>query len=55
VTKWYALNWDGAMIYLGEFETIEDVDSATGWENLVWIVSETDAKKWSSQLQELLA
>jgi len=53
MTKWYGLNQDGDMIYLGEFEdfTIADESCKT---SMVWIADEETARTWLAQLKELL-
>lgn len=55
--RWFALNANGDMAELGEFETFEDVCEAIDDKKLddqVWIVDEEGAHNWRMQLEELL-
>lgn len=53
-TKWYALDQDGDMVYVGEFESFTDADESLEY-SPVWLVSEEMARMWLSQLKGLLA
>jgi len=45
LTKWYALDQIGDIVYLGEFERFEDADDSTEYSS-VWVVDEDIAKGW---------
>ena len=51
--KWYALNQEGDMVYVGEFEDFTDADESLDY-SPVWLVDEETARTWLSQLTELL-
>lgn len=51
--KWYALDMNGNMIYVGEFETLEQIDGSLRI-RVVWIVDEETARTWLMQLKEML-
>lgn len=52
--KWYALNQEGDMVYVGEFDDFTDADESLEY-SPVWLVDEETARMWLSQLKELLA
>jgi len=49
MTKWYALDQIGDIVYLGEFERFEDADDSTEYSS-VWVVDEDIAKGWLTSL-----
>jgi len=49
LTKWYALDQMGDIVYLGEFERFEDADDSTEYSS-VWVVDEDIAKGWLTSL-----
>jgi len=49
LTKWYALDQIGDIVYLGEFERFEDADDSTEYSS-VWVVDEDIAKGWLTSL-----
>lgn len=55
-TNWYALDMNGDMVYLGEYEDFEgavtDADEDDG--RFVWIASEETARTWLTQLKEMM-
>ena len=51
--KWYALNQEGDMVFVGEFEDFTDADESLEY-SPVWLVDEETARMWLSQLTELL-
>ena len=53
MTKWYALNQEGDMVYVGEFEDFTDADESLEY-SPVWLVDEETARTWLAQLTELL-
>lgn len=53
LTKWYALDQNGDMIYVGEFETFEAADESLNT-NVVWLVDEETARTWLTQLKEMM-
>lgn len=53
MTKWYCLNQQGDMQYVGEFETFEEADESLEY-GCVWLVAEETARQWLDQLKELL-
>lgn len=52
-TKWYALNQEGDMMYVGEFDNFTDADESLET-SPVWLVDEETARNWLVQLTELL-
>lgn len=52
--KWYALNQEGDMVYVGEFESFTDADESLEY-SPVWLVDEETARMRLSQLKELMA
>ena len=54
MTKWYALDMNGDMIYLGEYEDFEGAVTGKDDGSLVWIASEETARTWLKQLKEML-
>lgn len=52
-TNWYALDQNGNMIYVGEFETFEQADESLRI-SVVWLVDEETARTWLMQLKEML-
>jgi hypothetical protein len=50
--KWFYLNENGDIVYLGVFHDIEDADNYITKNGIVanWILSETTAKEWIKQL-----
>jgi hypothetical protein len=52
MTKWYALNDEGNLVYVGEFETFEEADAAQP--GLVWLIDEATAREWLASLKEML-
>lgn len=53
VQKWYCLNNDGKIQYIGEFSSFDDADDAMD-ETAIWLVTEGNARQWLAQLKELL-
>ena len=54
MTKWYCLDNDGEIRYIGEYETFDDADDATD-NTAIWIITEDVALQWlAQQLKELL-
>jgi hypothetical protein len=53
MTKWYALDQNGDMIYVGEYEDFEGADTAAG-SSVVWLADEEVARTWLMQLKEML-
>jgi hypothetical protein len=53
MTKWYCLNYDGNMEYVGEFDSFEAADDSLEYA-CVWLVDESDARDWLETLRELL-
>lgn len=51
--KWYALNQEGDMVYVGEFKDFADADESLEY-SPVWLVDEETARTWLVQLTELL-
>jgi glycerol-3-phosphate responsive antiterminator len=51
--KWYALDQNGDMVYVGEFETFEAADESLNT-NVVWLVDEETARTWLTQLKEMM-
>jgi len=49
LTKWYALDQMGDIVYLGEFERFEDADDSTEYSS-VWVVDEDIVKGWLTSL-----
>lgn len=52
-TKWFALDQNGAMIYVGEFDSFDEADESLET-NVIWLVDEATAWGWLHQLKELL-
>ena len=54
MSRWYAIDMNGDMIYLGEYEDFEG--AVTGKDNgsFVRIASEETARTWLKQLKEML-
>ena len=52
--KWYALNQEGDMVCIGEFESFTYADESLEY-SPVWIADEETARMWLSQLKELLS
>ena len=53
MTKWYCLNPQGDMQYVGEFETFDEADESLE-HDYAWLVDEEVAREWLAQLKELL-
>ena len=53
MTKWYCLNQQGDMQYVGEFETFGEADESLDY-SCVWLVDEEAARERLAQLKELL-
>lgn len=53
-TKWYALDTNGDMVYLGEYEDFEGAVTDKDDGSLMWIASEETARTWLMQLKEML-
>lgn len=51
--KWYALNQNGDMQYVGEFVDFCSADESLEY-SVVWLVDEETARTWLAQLQESL-
>lgn len=52
-TKWYCLDNQGDMQYVGEFDSFDDAD-ANAPNGYVWLVREADARVWLKQLRSML-
>ena len=53
MTKWYAHDQQGDMVFVGEFETFDEADESMGY-SPVWLVDEEVARQWLVQLKEML-
>lgn len=53
MTKWYALDGNGDMICVGEFDCFEAADESLPYSS-VWLVDEECARTWLVQLTDLL-
>lgn len=53
MTKWYCLDQNGDMRYVGEFETFEQADESLEF-GCVWLVDEEVARQWLVDLKSLL-
>lgn len=54
MTKWYALNQKGDMVYVGEFEDFGKADDSLEY-SPVWLVDEETARTWLVQLNGMLS
>lgn len=53
VQKWYCLNSDGKIRYVGEFSSFDDADGSIG-NTAVWLVEEDTARQWLADLKSML-
>lgn len=53
MTKWYALDYNGDMVYVGAFETFDEAEESMKY-TPVWLVDEDCARAWLRELQEML-
>ena len=53
MTRWYALDQQGDMVFVGEFESFGEADRSMDY-SLVWLVDEDAAHQWLVQLKEML-
>lgn len=51
--KWYCLNQQGDMQYVGEFETFDEADESLDY-SCVWLVDEEVARQWLADLKIML-
>lgn len=51
--RWFALDQNGDMVCVGEFDSFEDADESLKT-SVVWLVDEETARTWISQLTEQL-
>lgn len=53
MTKWYALNDEGNLISVGEFETFDEACDSVE-HGLIWLIDEAAAREWLVSLKEML-
>jgi hypothetical protein len=54
--KYFALNFDGSMHYLGIFENWGDAEESTHNTKIdaIWLMNENEAKSWANFINETL-
>lgn len=53
MTKWYALDPQGDMVFVGEFETLDEADESLE-HSPVWLFDEEASRQCLVQLEEVL-
>lgn len=54
MTRWYGVHNNGDLVYLGEFEEIDDADATPLGAECAWLFAEETAYDWHAQLTEFL-